>query len=354
MTFCPFHQIRANDLSIHVHVGYFGRFRHPLPGSTCPMTSLLLVTPLGRLTLAVHGLLLFLLLVATACAGVGPRSLFWGSTQVRAAATPANGCNGSVNLCRRRYDQVAYATTHNAMSSADDGWWLANQRRSIARQLADGVRGLMLDTHYDGSDHTVWLCHKLCWLGSERLDKELTVIARFLDEHPHEVITLIFESKVSAADTGKAFADSGVLRHVYEHPVGQPWPTLGEMVAAGQRLVVFTDHGGGTFPWYMAQWQHCLENPWAAWTERSFDCSVNRGKVGNALSVLNHFVSDPLPDRRVAAMVNRGRELMQHARRCEREWNHVVNFVTVDHYDQGDLFDVVARLNADQAVAAVP
>ena len=86
MTFCDFSQIGENDLSIHVHLGYFGRFRHPLPGPTCLMTSLLLVSPLGRLTLAVHGLLLFVLLVATACAGVGPRSLFWGSTQVRAAA----------------------------------------------------------------------------------------------------------------------------------------------------------------------------------------------------------------------------------------------------------------------------
>lgn len=318
------------------------------------MLLLLLVTPLGLSALAIRTLLLAALLCVAACAGVGPRSFFWGASPARAAITPANGCNGSVALCDRRYDQVAYATTHNAMSSADNGWWLANQRRSIARQLADGVRGLMLDTHYaDDNDHTVLLCHNLCWLGSERLDKELNVIARFLDEHPHEVVTLIFESKVSPADTGAAFAASGVLRHVYEHPVGQPWPTLGEMIASGQRLVVFTDHGGGAFPWYLAQWQHCLENPWAAWTQRAFGCAVNRGQPGNALSVLNHFVSDPTPDRRVAAMVNRSRELLQHARRCEREWKHVVNFVTVDHYDEGDLFEVVDRLNSDAAVASV-
>jgi len=317
------------------------------------MLFLVLCTPLGRLALAFHAIVLCALLLASACAGVGPRSLLWGSDQTRAATTPANGCNGAVSLCQRRYDQVAYATTHNAMSSADEGWWLANQRRSIARQLVDGVRGLMLDTHYDSDDHTVWLCHGPCWLGRTRLDKELAVIARFLDDHPHEIITLILEAKVSAADTGVAFAASGVLRHVYEHPAGQPWPTLGQMIAKGQRLVVFTDHGGGAFPWYHAQWQHCLENPFAAWTERSFDCSVNRGKVGNALSVLNHFVSDPLPDRRVAALVNRSRGLLQHARRCEREWQHVVNFVTVDHYDQGDVFDVVAQLNAGSAVASL-
>ena len=58
------------------------------------------------------------------------------------------GCNGLVGLCDRRLDQVALAGTHNSMSSsAEPGWFLAEQRLPISGQLADGVRALMLDVY---------------------------------------------------------------------------------------------------------------------------------------------------------------------------------------------------------------
>src|SRR5687767_15168907 len=62
-----------------------------------------------------------------------------------ADAAPQAACNGAAALCERRYDQVAYVTTHNAMSSQEDGFFGPNQFFGVARQLDDGVRGLMLD-----------------------------------------------------------------------------------------------------------------------------------------------------------------------------------------------------------------
>jgi len=53
-------------------------------------------------------------------------------------------CNGHVELCDRRYDEVAYVTTHDAMSSAEDAFRLPNQHYRMWRQLEDGVRGFML------------------------------------------------------------------------------------------------------------------------------------------------------------------------------------------------------------------
>ena len=47
------------------------------------------------------------------------------------------GCNGFVGLCDLRLDQVALAGTHNSMSSsAEPGWYLAEQRLPISGQLA--------------------------------------------------------------------------------------------------------------------------------------------------------------------------------------------------------------------------
>jgi hypothetical protein len=88
-----------------------------------------------------------------------------------------------------------------------------------------------------------------------------------------------------------------------------------------------------------------FENPYAAWQDTDFPCGVNRGRASNGLFVLNHFISDPLPDREAAARVNRGAPLWAHAVRCARELGRVPNFVTVDHYDEGDVMAVVRRLN---------
>lgn len=46
-----------------------------------------------------------------------------------------SGCNGHHNLCSRGYDQVRYATTHNAMSNATSGWLGPNQNWHVPAQL---------------------------------------------------------------------------------------------------------------------------------------------------------------------------------------------------------------------------
>ncbi len=38
--------------------------------------------------------------------------------------------------------------THNSMSVPLPGWYSAEQERPIGGQLEDGIRGLLLDTHY--------------------------------------------------------------------------------------------------------------------------------------------------------------------------------------------------------------
>src|SRR3712207_6919208 len=56
-------------------------------------------------------------------------------------AAPADGpCNGHDELCERRLDDVALATTHNSMSVPLPGWFSSMQEKPIAGQLQDGIR----------------------------------------------------------------------------------------------------------------------------------------------------------------------------------------------------------------------
>ncbi|MFC2176455.1 hypothetical protein ACFLR1_05765 [Bacteroidota bacterium] len=57
-------------------------------------------------------------------------------------------CNGSSHLCGKRYNEVAYLTTHNAYNAGEEGFASPNQTHGITKQLEGGVRGFMLDVHY--------------------------------------------------------------------------------------------------------------------------------------------------------------------------------------------------------------
>ncbi|HBQ12189.1 MAG TPA: hypothetical protein DEF51_13895, partial [Myxococcales bacterium] len=97
---------------------------------------------------------------------------------------PADGlptplvCNGHASLCDRPFDDVAYATTHNAMSSDADGWIPPNQGPAMWQQLEDGVRAMMLDTYED--DGETLLCHGICALGSRPFVDALRELRSFM------------------------------------------------------------------------------------------------------------------------------------------------------------------------------
>lgn len=255
-------------------------------------------------------------------------------------------CNGHEELCDRRFDQVAYPMTHNAMSNDEDGWNLPNQNFNITRQLTEGVRGLMLDTYEEQGQ--LLLCHTICFRGSQQpLVEGLGEIRVFLDTNPNDVASIILESYITHEQTAEAFEDSGLIDFVYAHEVGEPWPTLGELIAADTRLVVFQGEAQeAEFPWLMYFDDHAWETPFSFETPDDFTCDPNRGDPTNPLFLLNHFLTAPLGgDPDLAEMVNHNPLFIERARQCEEEGNALPNFVAVDFYDIGDLFNVVDALN---------
>lgn len=252
--------------------------------------------------------------------------------------------NGQAELAGLRFNEVAFATTHNAHANAANDYFFPNQINNMRQQLQDGIRGLMLDLHHDEGE--ALLCHGDCRLGKQPLQEGLEEIAGFLDDHPHEVVALLLEpSGVQAKTIARGFADSGLLKHAYAHTPGQPWPLMGEMVRTGQRLVTFTNTDPDGYPWLHPMWDYMWDTHWNVSRLEDFSCIPDRGSPGNDLFVLNHFILNPLPFPASAREANRAEVLFERAISCWHASGHIPNFITVDYYEYGDVITVAEALN---------
>jgi hypothetical protein len=282
-----------------------------------------------------------------------------GSTFVlEVEAIRVDGCNGRHELCSRSYSDVRSVTTHNAMSNAADGWVGPNQNLNVPAQLTAGVRALMLDTYRAGDLNGIglpqvagvdpdssYLCHAFCALGSQPLAEGLGEIRAFLDANPGEVVTVIVESYLDHDLTAAAFDAAGLTPYAYTYP-GGGWPTLGELVDSGQRLVVMQDVAvDPAYPWLMNVWDLAFETDFSAGTPADFSCASLRGSPSNELFILNHFLTDTFGSPELAAQVNFNPLLIDRAQECEAVYSTAANFVTVDFFDIGDALTAVDILN---------
>jgi hypothetical protein len=82
-------------------------------------------------------------------------------------------CNGYQELCAKTFDQVAYATTHNAYAYTPPGALAVNQNNNITTQLKDGIRAFMLDAYNvpSGATNDIELCHSACKKNKQRYNE---------------------------------------------------------------------------------------------------------------------------------------------------------------------------------------
>ena len=284
-------------------------------------------------------------------------------------------CNGYLHLCERAYDQVSYATVHNAMSSLDDGFAVPNNYRGMDLALKAGARALMLDV-VSTRDEGARLCHQDCSLGKIDIINGFVRIRKFLEENPRDVISIIFEeiplngidvlkSQVSLALNISGLAPflysptprsiSGAQSHIsVPSSVSAPWPTLGEMVERGERLVIFSDRRAGVtesaMPWDLHLWDYAVETHYSFFLEvqlahTASSCAFNRGNSNRSLFIVNHFVTNPLANPFLAKSVNYNL-LSARAQDCANLHNRRVNFLVVDFWSESNLIGSVAAMNS--------
>ena len=269
-----------------------------------------------------------------------------GTTE--ATTGEASPCNGSAALCDRTFDAVVFPGTHNSVAARESGFSSinANQTHPIVDQLEDGIRVLLLDVTYDDAGDTV-LCHGPCALGSRPHVEVLGEIRTFLEDNPRDVLSIIYEDSVAPEDIVADIESTGLIDLVYTHD-GASWPTLGEMIEADTRLLVTAEVAGPPPPWLHWIWDLAWDTPYTFTTLESFSCELNRGELGNALFLVNHWLSTEagLPDASRAAEVNTAEVLLARVQDCRDSMGRTPTFIAVDFYEQGDLFEVVDMLNA--------
>jgi Phosphatidylinositol-specific phospholipase C, X domain len=261
-----------------------------------------------------------------------------------------DACNGHPELCDRRFDSVAFATTHNSYNYeiGFSQFFAPNQDFDVARQLRDGVRALMLDVYDESGELVVY--HGFALTGSEPLSVPLEHLHEFLDSNSREIVSIIFETTVDGNTISNALTDAGLIDYVHTQSTGAPWPTLSNMIESGKRLVIFTENQAlaGTPPWFHYAWGNIFDTPYDFGSQADFSCDINRGNSGNALFLVNHWVSLPIVGTGIkdsAAVVNDEGVLWPRVQNCMAQNGHIANFVAVDFYRQGDLFRVVDSIN---------
>jgi hypothetical protein len=326
---------------------------------------------------------------------------FLGSGGNSVAAPGKPPCNGHEELCDRPFDRVVFPMTHNSMSVPLPGWFSSMQEKSIDGQLRDGIRGLMIDTHYgdrlrngkvrtffgsqaelqkrvkvDGvspaaveaalnlrdrlgfsgeGERGMYLCHSFCELGATRLDSVLEDLRTFLVANPGAVVVVINQDYVKPEDFVGAVRDADLEELVYKGPVDGDWPTLREMVDRNERLVLMAENHAGGAPWYHSAYDGITEETPYSFTKvpqltdpdkLDKSCEPNRGKEGAQVFLVNHWITtDPVPLPSNASKVNAYDPLLARARDCEQVRHHLTNLLSVNFYLRGDLFKVVDRLN---------
>lgn len=312
------------------------------------------------------------------------------SSLIPIEASAPDFCNGYAELCDKHLDQVAFAGTHNSMSNQDmPGWLFPQQEASITRQLADGVRALLIDVHYgfpggsriktdlsaekntekikeavgqeglaatmrirnslvgvDTGHRGLYLCHGFCELGAFPLEPAFREIHAFLVTHPEEVIILDIEDYVKPEDLAAIFDASRLSDFVYKGATGPQWPTLRQAIVSNQRVFAFIESGLPGVSWLPPAYPTMRETPYSFHNVNEFSCKANRGGDAGSLFLMNHWIeTTPTPKPSNAAVVNAYPFLLKRAEECAEERHHMVNIIAVDFYRTGDLLRVVNQLN---------
>jgi hypothetical protein len=312
------------------------------------------------------------------------------------AGAAAGRCNGSEALCSRPLEDVVFPGTHNSFAASDEpGWHFANQTYPIPRQLRDGIRAFLLDVHYgvrdpangrvrtdlaaEGSDRNKvaeqlpasalrvadrvaggvglgrlkgtsepFLCHTLCELGAEPLERELRAIASFLKNNPGQVLVVIVEDYVPPSTIERAFGATGLTRYAETLAMHSKLPTLGQLVDSDRRLLVFAEEGGGSPPWYMPAFDFIQDTPLGALHPAQLSCARYRGTSASPLLLINHWIPPFPPSPTLNAQIGRAAFLRARIERCTRERAIRGAILAVDFYERTAVVDVARQLNSER------
>lgn len=301
-------------------------------------------------------------------------------------------CNNSPLLCGRTYNSVTHLGAHDSAFLRDTQELNAiagDQFFNATLALSAGVRLLQAQVHL--LNGTLYLCHTSCGLlNAGPLETWLALIGRWMDGHPHDVVTLLLvnSDRQAAATFGRIFQQAGLSKYGYSpggagggkstttagSKVGGAWPTLQSMITANTRLVTFIASitADAAHPYLLSEFDHVFETPYMITNLAQFgNCSLDRPSgVGTAaaavragmLPLMNHFAyakvssSIQIPDVSDIDVTNSADTtgtgtatsgtLGAQARLCTSQWGGTKpTFLLVDFFNRGPAIDTADSLN---------
>eukprot|EP00249_Psilotum_nudum_P001228 c13603_g1_i1 orf=364-1464(-) len=265
------------------------------------------------------------------------------------------------------FNHYSWLTTHNSYAIVGEPSHTGvprltfnNQEDSVTQQLNNGVRGLMLDMYDFKND--VWLCHSFggeChdYTAFEPAIDTLQEVETFLSNNPTEIITIFIEDYVHAPNgLTNVFTAAGLMKYwfpVSEMPKnGGDWPSVNDMIAKSQRLVVFTSISSKeTTEGIAYQWNYVVENQYGDGGMEAGSCA-NRAEssalntFGKSLVLENFFPSEA---NEFTSCKDNSDMLLKMLRVCyNAAGNRWSNFLAVDFYKRsngGGAFQAVDTLN---------
>ncbi|KAH6972591.1 PLC-like phosphodiesterase [Ilyonectria destructans] len=288
--------------------------------------------------------------------------------------TKAQPCNEYIELCKRKYSNITMVGAHNS-PFARPGNAGSNQELPVRTQLDDGIRFIQAQIRWPTNGLVPHFCHTSCdLLDAGPITEWLTEVRKWVDEHPYDVVTILLgNGNRSHADLYVPYIQqTGILKYAYHAPylpmTLDDWPTLGEMITIGKRVVMFLDYISDQkkYPWLLDEFSQMWETPFDP-LDRDFPCTVQRPpnltetSAENRLYLHNHNLNvefDIFGTKihvPAVALLNETNAVSGYgslglaANNCRSEWGRPPNILNVDYYNYGSfcgsVFEVAAQIN---------
>lgn len=140
------------------------------------------------------------------------------------------------------------------------------------------------------------------------------------------------------------------------------WPTIREMVESHKRVVTFLSQGADEeqIPYLLPEFNYVFETDFLIDRPEQYSCQPSRpwwvrDYIPDRLSLVNHFLYASFfgfryPNATFANTTNAAGfhtgELGEHAVRCRELYERRPNFLLVDFFNEGEVFDVDYGMNA--------
>jgi len=300
-------------------------------------------------------------------------------------------CNNSPNLCNVGYDRVTHLGAHDSpfLHDASTGFsTFGNQFFDTITQLDAGVRLLTAQVHADTDPVTkarqLRVCHTSCrFMDAGSFSDWLWRIRIWLDRNPNDVVTLVLVNYhfVSAGEFEADYSKADIAHYGYVPPKinGPPppsnqshntWPTLGEMVDKGERLVTFINvllHDKENSPYLVNEFDFLWENAYDVASPAAFACTPDRPsntttiaemRASGRLFLMNHMLYVHQAFGIITPNIKRIDDtnswngpggLGAHMTKCASEIARQPTFVLVDYFNVGPAIQSVDVFNKVKA-----